>query len=92
MKQRELTPYEKIMLGYEELKKEVTKEEDKAEMLAKGKGKVAEGIEARQTGKTFYEMFAEGNPFAKGIKPTPYMLVSEGYAHNKRLKDAKTTE
>ncbi|MGE8053540.1 hypothetical protein ACQKOD_06120 [Bacillus mycoides] len=92
MKQRELTTYEKIVQGYAELTKEVTKEEDKAAMLTEGREKVAEGVEARQTGKTFYEMFAEGNPFTKGIAPTPYMLVSEGYAHNKRLKDAKTTK
>jgi len=92
MKQRELTPYEKIMLGYAELTKEVTKEEDKEAMLTKGREKVTEGVEARQTGKTFYEMFDEGNPFTKGIAPTPHMLVSEGYAHNKRLKDAKTTK
>lgn len=92
MKQRELSTYEKIVQGYAELTKEVTKEEDKAAMLTKGQERVAEGVEARQTGKTFYEMFDEGNPFTKGIKTTPYMLVSAGYERNKRLGDAGTTK
>lgn len=65
MANQELTPLQLIMVGYEELKKEATKEEDAAATLAKEQEKVAEGVALKQSGKTFFEMFNEGNPFKK---------------------------
>ncbi|PFI26434.1 hypothetical protein COI53_27540 [Bacillus thuringiensis] len=60
-----LTAHEKIVMGYEALKKEVIKEEDKAETLLKEQTKVAEVEANKQTGKLFADMLAEGNPFVK---------------------------
>lgn len=90
MKNQELTPLQLIMQGYEELKKEATKEEDAAATLAKEQAKVAEGVAMKQTGRTFYEMFNEGNPFNKTVPV--YLLVKAGYDINKQLEDAGTTE
>ncbi|PEK60774.1 hypothetical protein [Bacillus pseudomycoides] len=90
MSKQELTPLQKIMVGYDELKKEATKDEDKAATMAAEQAKVAEGVAMKQTGKTFYEMFNEGNPFNKGV--APYMLVKAGYDINNRPEDAGTTE
>lgn len=53
MANQELTPLQLIMVGYEELKKEATKEEDAAATLAKEQEKVAEGVALKQSGKTF---------------------------------------
>lgn len=88
MKQRELSTYEKIMLGYAELTKEVTREEDQEAIMKKGQEKVAEGVAMKQTGKTFYEMFNESNPFNKAIPP--YLLVKAGYETNNIPGNAKT--
>ena len=63
MANQELTPLQLIMVGYEELKKEATKE-DAAATLAKEQEKVAEGVALKQSGRRF-EMFNEGNPFKK---------------------------
>lgn len=90
MKNQELSPLQLIMQGYEELKKEATKEEDAAATLAKEQEKVAEGVALKQTGKTFYEMLNEGNPFNKAIPP--HLLVKAGYETNNIPGDAKTTK
>ncbi|HDR7733377.1 TPA: hypothetical protein QCX99_000490 [Bacillus thuringiensis] len=90
MANQELTPLQLIMVGYEELKKEATKEEDAAATLAKEQAKVAEGVALKQSGKTFFEMFNDGNPFKKAVPA--HLLVKAGYDINNRPEDAGTTE
>ncbi|MEI4800385.1 hypothetical protein WAZ07_03405 [Bacillus sp. FJAT-51639] len=77
----ELTSLQRIIQGYDELKSEMTKGEDKAATLEAEQQKVVENEQAKQTGKTFYELLAESNPFSSQIA---HLKMVDGYNRRKQ--------